>query len=197
MSTGTTRFEGSPKIGRQSIGETYNFPGSKMGYDKARRDKKLLKCFKAAPSENDGFQVDECKDSKEQCLLQFLIPIFSLDKPTTCTSKLLRSIFGAYIGSRECSWGLILEDVFYWKWQKIGSKKRCPLAPFLYHLYSTYGVFTNWERYEWEQNQVLVHRKLHHTRWKSKLEMHRMWRLQWRRYHWSPQHRGKELDRST
>lgn len=129
---------------------TYQFPNSTNGYDTTQDDKELHNRFKHGPSKKDRFGVDDCRNARERWLLEFLIPIFSPVKPTTCTSKLLRAIFGAYIGVRECGWGIILADVHYREWLKIGTKRGCPLTAFAN--YSMYDILTKRERHEWARH---------------------------------------------
>ena len=49
---------------------------------------------------NDGFLVRECKNNRERRVLEFLVPIVHLDKPTRVTRTLGNTIFGALTGDR-------------------------------------------------------------------------------------------------
>jgi hypothetical protein len=128
---------------------TYKFPDSPLRYDKTREDTRWVKKrFSRPPSDKDGFRVDECKSHREKRLLRFLVPILNPDKPTTCTLKLMKTIHEAYSNERVCGWGLILDDVVFREVSKIGGRKGCPLAPFIYHLYARYGILTTRKKEE-------------------------------------------------
>ena len=48
----------------------------------------------------DGFPVRECRNVQECRVLEFLVPIVHLDKPTRVTRTLGNTIFGALTGDR-------------------------------------------------------------------------------------------------
>ena len=52
----------------------------------------------------DGFPVKECRDARERRLLEFLVPIVHLDKPTRVTRTLENTVFGALGGERAVDW---------------------------------------------------------------------------------------------
>ena len=64
---------------------TNAFPASTLGYEKGRTDIGLRERFVRPPSEKDGYRVEDCRAPRERRMLQFLVPIFNPDKPTTCT----------------------------------------------------------------------------------------------------------------
>ena len=43
----------------------------------------------------DGYPVRDCRDARNQCLLEFIVPIIHLDKPTQVTITIGNTIFGA------------------------------------------------------------------------------------------------------
>lgn len=94
-------------------------------------------------------------------MLRFLVPILYPDKPTTCTLKLMKALYGAYSGERVCGWQHILHEVVKREVAKIGSKKGCPLAPFIYHLYARYGILTTREKEAWRSRQDLEETETH------------------------------------
>jgi hypothetical protein len=91
---------------------TYKFPNSPFGYDKTKQDSGWVKQRFVSPvSDKDGFRVEDCRDNRERRLLQFLVPILSPNKPTTCTIKLMKAIYEAYLNNRKTGWGLILDEL--------------------------------------------------------------------------------------
>lgn len=52
-----------------------------------------------------------------------------------------------------------MEEVVSREVGKIGGKKGCPLAPFIYHLYARYGILTSKEREQWEEKKELEDRE--------------------------------------
>lgn len=92
------------------------------------------------------FRVDKCRNDREKRVFRFLVLILNLDKPTTCTLKLMKAIYGAYNRQQVCGWQHILYEVVNWEVGKIESWKRCLFAPFIYYLHFTYGILTTRER---------------------------------------------------
>ena len=56
----------------------------------------------------DGFLVKECRDDRNYRLLEFIVPIVHLDKPTRVTRTIGNTIFGALDGERLVDWRKIL-----------------------------------------------------------------------------------------
>ena len=59
----------------------------------------------------DGFPVRECKDARECRLLEFLVSIAHLDKPTLVTRTLGNTIFRAISGDRSVDWAKIFAEL--------------------------------------------------------------------------------------
>ena len=139
---------------------TYNFPDSPFGYDKTKQDYGWVKeRFSQPVSEKNGFRVQDCIDDRERRLLRFLVPILSPDKPTTCTIKLTKTIYEAYFNTRKTGWGLIVDELVVREARKLGSKKGCPLTPFLFHLYDKHGCLKAKEREQWENCRRIMDRE--------------------------------------
>ena len=90
----------------------------------------------------DGFPVRECRDAQERRLLEFLVPIVYLDKPTRVTHTLRNTIFGAISGARSVDWGKIFAELVNRLVGRAGKSKPTPICPFLYHLYESRGLLT-------------------------------------------------------
>ena len=55
-----------------------------------------------------GYAVANCKDPRERKMLEFIVPILYLEKPTLITVILSNTIFGAMSGVRQVSWGVVM-----------------------------------------------------------------------------------------
>ena len=49
----------------------------------------------------DGYSVGDCRNDRQRRLLEFLVPIVHLDKPTRVTITIRNTIFGALDGGKE------------------------------------------------------------------------------------------------
>ena len=85
----------------------------------------------------DGFPVRECRNDRECRILEFLVPIVHLDKPTRVTRTLDNMIFGALEGDRLVDWAKIFMDLVNRLVGGAGKSKSTPICPFLYHLYES------------------------------------------------------------
>ena len=56
--------------------------------------------FKNPVCSKDGYFVLDCKDVRDRQVLEFLVPILYLKKPTRVTIMIGNTIFGALIGGR-------------------------------------------------------------------------------------------------
>ena len=59
----------------------------------------------------DGYVVRDCWNSRQRRVLEFLVPIIHLDKPTWVTITIGNTIFGALDGGREVDWGIVFRDL--------------------------------------------------------------------------------------
>ena len=50
--------------------------------------------------------MEDCRIGREKRLLQFLVPIFSPDKPTTIVIKLAKCIYSALLHGKKVGWGI-------------------------------------------------------------------------------------------
>ena len=87
--------------------EVYNF--SKDGREQASQTDKFVEGkFSTSINPKDGHAVVDCVDPREQRVLEFVVPILYLEKPTRITVTLANTIFGALSGIRKVSWGLVI-----------------------------------------------------------------------------------------
>ena len=71
-------------------------------------DKFIGKKFQNAANPKDGFAIADCEDSKAKRVLEFLILILYLEKPTWVMVTIGNTIFGALLGERKVDWGIVL-----------------------------------------------------------------------------------------
>ena len=93
----------------------------------------------------DGFPIRDCRDSRERRLLEFLVPIVHLDKPTRVTRTIGNTIFGALSGDRLVDWGKVFSELVQQVVGAASKAKPTPICPFLYHLYECKGLLTKEE----------------------------------------------------
>ena len=58
-----------------------------------------------------GYPVRDCRNARHCRLLEFLVPIIHLDKPTRVTIIIGNTIFGALDGGRSVDWRMVLRDL--------------------------------------------------------------------------------------
>ena len=83
----------------------------------------------------DGYLVRDCRDARHHRLLEFIVPIIHLDKPTRVTITIRNTIFGELDGCRPVDWGLVFRDLVKRLVARAGKAKPTPHCPFFFHLY--------------------------------------------------------------
>lgn len=106
-----------------------------MGFVVARKNEDLRKRFCTPLNKHDGFRVEDYINRERRKLMHSMVPIFSPDKPTTCTMKLTLAILESFSGKLQCSWGRILDKILNQEVGKMGSIEPTSLGTFLFHLY--------------------------------------------------------------
>ena len=59
----------------------------------------------------DGYSVKDCRNNRHRRLLEFLVPIVHLDKPTYVMITIGNTIFGALDGARPVDWGVVIRNL--------------------------------------------------------------------------------------
>ena len=112
--------------------EVYDFlPGG--GGMANRTDQYIEGKFHNDADPKDGFPVRECRDARERRVLEFLVSIVHLDKPTQVTRTLRNTIFGALSRERLVDWSIIFMELVNQLVGRAGKTKPTPICPFLYH----------------------------------------------------------------
>ena len=112
----------------------------------------------------DGFPVRECRDVWERRVLEFLVSIVHLNKPTRVTRTLGNTIFGALTGDRPIDWAKILMDLVNRLVGGASKSKPTPICPFLYHLYKSQGLLTEEEETDYRAAQELTQYRITYDR---------------------------------
>ena len=114
--------------------EAYGFNIGGEGFA-SRSGKFIGGKFRNAANPKDGFAIADCEDSRAKRVLEFLIPILYLDKPTRVTVTVGNTIFGALLGKRKVDWGILLQAVVTKLVDGVRKFKATPIGPYLFHLY--------------------------------------------------------------
>ena len=114
--------------------ETYGFSAGGEGFA-SWTDKFIGRKFRNAANSKDRFAITDCKDSRAKRVLEFLISILYLEKPTRVTVTIGNTIFGALLGERKVDWGILLQAVVAKLVEGARNLKATPIGPYLFHLY--------------------------------------------------------------
>ena len=88
----------------------------------------------------DGYPVKDCRNARQCRVLEFLVPIVHLDKPTRVTITIGNTIFGALDGRSLVDWGVVFWDLVEQLVAGVGKPKPTPMCPFIFHLYYSQGL---------------------------------------------------------
>ena len=90
--------------------DTYNFRSSGAGLSNWM-DGYIQGRFIHQVDLKDGYATGNCRNSRQHRVLEFIVPIIHLDKPTRVTITIGDTIFGALDGGREVDLGVVFRDV--------------------------------------------------------------------------------------
>ena len=80
----------------------------------------------------------DCEDPRERRVLEFIVPILYLEKPTRIMATLSNTIFGAFTGVRKVSWRLAMQELVGKLVSRLKKGKPSPINPYLFHLYNKF-----------------------------------------------------------
>ena len=100
-----------------------------------RMDKFIGGKFRNAANPKDGFAIADCEDSRAKRVLEFLIPILYLEKPTRVMVTVGITIFGTLLGERKVDWRILLQAVVAKLVDGVRKFKATLIKPYLFHLY--------------------------------------------------------------
>ena len=107
-----------------------------------RMDGYIEGCFIHQVDPKDGYAIGDCRNGRQHRILEFIVPIIHLDKPTRVTITIGNTIFGALDGGREVDWGVVFGDLAQRLAKGVGKPKPTPICSFLFHLYVGQGLLT-------------------------------------------------------
>ena len=90
--------------------------------------------FSKSVNPKDGYAVSDCDDFRAKQVLEFLIPILYLEKPTRVTVTVGNTIFGALLGDQHVDWGVLIYDVVARMVGLVLKGKPIMVCPFMFHL---------------------------------------------------------------
>ena len=134
--------------------EVYDFAPRRGGMAN-RTDLYIEGKFRNEADPKDGYPVRDCRDARERRVLEFLVPIVHLDKPTWVTRTLGNTIFEVLSGERLVDWAIIFMELVNWLVGRAGKTKPTPICPFLYHLYESKGLLMEDEETDYKSAQEL------------------------------------------
>ena len=103
----------------------------------------------------DGYPVSDCRDALKRRVLEFIIPIIHLDKPTWVTITIGNTVFGALNRGRLIDWEVVFRDLAHRLVARVGKPKPTLISPFFFHLYEKQGILTKEEETDYKTAQEL------------------------------------------
>ena len=135
--------------------EVYQF--LKVGRGHAlRTDKFVVGKFSTHINPKDGHAIADCEDFRERRVLQFVVPILYLEKPTQIIVTLANTIFDALLGARPVSWGIITQDLVGKLVSGLEKGKPSSISPYLFHFYNRFECFREGEMTMLEVAQYML-----------------------------------------
>ena len=97
--------------------------------------------FSTSINLKDGYAVIDCIDPRERRVLEFVVPILYLEKPTRITMMVANTIFGALSSTRKVNWGVVMQELVGKLVSGLEKGKPSPISPYLFHLYHRFECF--------------------------------------------------------
>jgi hypothetical protein len=102
-----------------------------------RKDGLFARKFRGEVDPKEGLHPSNCRNPREQRMLEFLMPIRNPEKPKRISLTMANTLFGAMSGVRPVNWWLLIHEIVTRAIPNIG-RKSSYLSPFLLHLYRRY-----------------------------------------------------------
>ena len=90
--------------------EAYGFKPEGYGWA-SRAHKYIVGEFSKSINPKDGYAVSNCEDFHAKQVLEFVIPILYLEKPTRVTVTVGNTMFEALMGDLPVDWGFFIYDI--------------------------------------------------------------------------------------
>ena len=134
--------------------EVYGFKKSGEGFA-GRTDKYVAGKFFNKADPKEGFANSDCIDGRHRRVLEFLIPIVYLEKPTRVTVTVANTIFGAFT-DRPVWWGRIIHSLVAKLVENLAKPKPTPICPYVFHLYHHQEILNHKEMVEYNTGLDMV-----------------------------------------
>ena len=129
--------------------EAYGFSARGEGFA-SRMDRFISGKSRNATNPEDGFAIADCEDSRAKRVLEFLIPILYLEKPTQVTVMVGNTIFGTLLGEWKVDWAIVLQAVVAKLVEGARKLKATPIGPYMFHLYMGHELLNGEEMVAYE-----------------------------------------------
>ena len=106
----------------------------------SRTDQFIDGKFSAPVNPKDGFAIADCKEARARRVLEFLVPLLYLEKPTRVNIMVKNTIFMALSRERPIDWGQVVKDLVQRLFSRMGKSKATPISPYVFHLYHSHKV---------------------------------------------------------
>ena len=116
----------------------------------ARTDKLISGKFSTSINPKDGHVVADCIAPRERRVLEFVLPILYLEKPSQVTLTVDNTIFGALFGIRKVNWEHVFQEVVGILVSELEKRKSSHMSPYLFHLYHRFECLREKEMQELE-----------------------------------------------
>jgi len=115
----------------------------KVGSGQAFRiDKYGNEKFRSEAHVKEGYAICDCRNDRHRRVLEFLIPILYLEKPTRVMVTVVNAIWGA-MENQVVHWGRIIAKVVGKLAEHVRRGKTSPISLYLFHLYHHKEVLDN------------------------------------------------------
>ena len=106
----------------------------------SQTDRYIDGMFSGRVNPKDGYAVADCKDPRVKRVLEFLVPLLYLEKPTRVTITVGNTIFGALSWERSVDSGIVVKDLVQRLLSGMGKSKATPICPYIFHLYHSHEL---------------------------------------------------------
>jgi hypothetical protein len=114
--------------------EVYGFSPRKDERWANRKDNFYVGKLRGEHDLKDGFHPRNSQNNKERIVIEFILPIFSPEKPKQLSITMANTLFGAMCGVRPVNWGRLIQEYVEKSIFQIGQKLSF-LSPYILHLY--------------------------------------------------------------
>ena len=91
--------------------------------------------FSTSINPKDGHAVVDFVDPRQTRVLEFVVLIMYLEKPTQVTMMVANTIFGDLSSARKVSWGILMQELVGKLVSGLEKGKPSPISSYLFHLY--------------------------------------------------------------